>query len=105
MCSIKKTFFLLLIITFFNSSLMAAQVDGVGELKGNIESVNEEQKTFVVQSITFQATNQTEYDDGLSGFADLVEGLRVEVEFEYRQGRHYATEVERDRINIRGLMH
>jgi cold shock CspA family protein len=36
----------------------------------------------------------TDYDDGLKGFADLREGQKVEVDFEYRDGKHFATEIE-----------
>ena len=46
-------------------------------------------KSLVVQGIRFFVTPSTDYDDGLKGFADLREGQKVEVDFEYRDGKHY----------------
>lgn len=37
---------------------------------------------------------RTDYNDGYSRFEDLRAGDRVELEFEYRDGRHIATEIE-----------
>ena len=42
----------------------------------------------------FYATPSTVYDDGLRRFADLAVGQKVEVDFEYRNGKHCATEIE-----------
>jgi cold shock CspA family protein len=39
-------------------------------------------------------TQSTDYDDGLKGFEDLREGQKVEVDFEYRDGKHFAIEIE-----------
>lgn len=66
------------------------------DLEGRVESINPSDRTFVVQGIRFVATAATDYDDGLRGFDDLREGQKVEVDFEYRDGRHFATEVELD---------
>lgn len=66
------------------------------DLEGKIESVNAEQQTFVVQGITFHVSSGTDYDDGLNRFEDLKEGQRVEVDFDYRDGQHHATEIELD---------
>lgn len=66
------------------------------DMEGKIESVDASAQTFVLQGITFQATDKTDYDDGLTGFADLQAGQRVEVDFRYDKGTHYATEVELD---------
>lgn len=64
------------------------------DLEGHIESVNAGEQSFVVQGITFHVTERTDYDDGLRTFEDLAVGQRVEVDFEYREGRHYALEIE-----------
>ena len=64
------------------------------DIEGRIESVNPANQTFVVQGITFHATASTDYDDGLRRFDDLKVGQKVEVDFQYRDGRHYATEIE-----------
>lgn len=66
------------------------------DLEGHIESVNQEEQSFVVQGITFYTTASTDYDDGLRGFSDLKVGQKVEVDFEYRDGKHYAKEIELD---------
>lgn len=66
------------------------------DIEGNIESVDAGNQAFVVQGITFYTTNSTDYDDGLTGFNDLREGQRVEVDFNYRDGKHWVTEVELD---------
>jgi hypothetical protein len=64
------------------------------DLEGRIESVNQEEQSFVVQGIIFYTTPSTDYDDGLRGFSDLKVGQKVEVDFEYRDGKHYAKEIE-----------
>jgi hypothetical protein len=51
-------------------------------------------QSFVVQGITFYTTESTDYDDGLKSFTDLRPGRKVEVDFEYRDGKHYAIEIE-----------
>lgn len=64
------------------------------DLEGYIESINADNQTFVVQGITFYATGATDYDDGLNRFSDLQVGQKVEVDFNYRDGKHWATEIE-----------
>jgi hypothetical protein len=64
------------------------------DLEGRIESINKGSQSFVVQGIEFFVTPSTDYDDGLTGFDDLREGQKVEVDFQYRDGKHYATEIE-----------
>ncbi len=64
------------------------------DLEGQVESVNQNERSFVVQGIRFFVTEATDYDDGLREFADLKDGQTVEVDFEYRDGRHVATEIE-----------
>lgn len=66
------------------------------DIEGQIESIDAEGQSFVVQGITFHATPTTDYDDGLKRFEDLQVGQKVEVDFVYRDGRHYATEIELD---------
>ena len=64
------------------------------EIQGPIQSIDESQQSFVVQGITFFVTPSTDYDDGLKGFADLKKNQKVEVDFVYRDGKHFATEIE-----------
>lgn len=71
----------------------AAHADDV---EGLIERIDAATQTLVVQGITFHTTERTDYDDGLKRFADLKVGQRVEVDFDYRDGRHIATEIELD---------
>lgn len=66
------------------------------DLEGKIESIDADQQTFMVQGITFHVSGDTDYDDGLKRFEDLKEGQKVEVDFEFRDGRHHATEIELD---------
>ncbi|MED5239607.1 MAG: DUF5666 domain-containing protein [Pseudomonadota bacterium] len=64
------------------------------DIEGVIESVDTEEATFVVQGITFVTGATTFYEDGLKEFSDLHEGQRVEVDFQYQDGKHVATLVE-----------
>ncbi|AXY44049.1 DUF5666 domain-containing protein [Halomonas sp. JS92-SW72] len=64
------------------------------EVEGHIEAVDPTNRTLMVQGITFEVSDRTDYDDGLRRFEDLEVGQRVEVDFEYRDGRHIATEIE-----------
>ena len=41
------------------------------DLEGRIEAIDAASQTFTVQGVTFQATDQTDYDDGLRQFSDL----------------------------------
>lgn len=64
------------------------------DLEGRIASIDSGEQSFVVQGIRFFVTPSTDYDDGLKGFADLQVGQKVEVDFDYRDGRHVAKEIE-----------
>lgn len=64
------------------------------DVEGVIERIDTAARTVTVQGITFETTAQTDYDDGLHRFEDLREGQRVEVDFDYRDGRHIAEEIE-----------
>lgn len=66
------------------------------DIEGQIESINKEEQSFVVQGITFYANQSTDYDDGLKEFSDLQVGQKVEVDFDYRDGKHQVSEVELD---------
>lgn len=83
----------LLSSTFLATSLSAQAND----IEGEIYSINVETQSFVVQGITFYTTTKTDYDKGLKTFADLKVGQKVEVDFEYRDKRHIATEIEINR--------
>ncbi len=64
------------------------------DIEGRIASINPDEQSFVVQGITFFVTPTTDYDDGLRRFSDLQVDQKVEVDFVFRDGRHYATEIE-----------
>lgn len=66
------------------------------DIEGRIESIDTERQTILVQGITFHVTGKTDFDDGLRNFADLAVGQKVEVDFKYREGKHFATEIELD---------
>lgn len=88
-CAIKKVALGCAIVSF-------SVVASANDLEGVIDSINPEQQSFIVQGIEFFTTETTDYDDGLRSFADLQISQRVEVDFVYRDNRHYATEVELD---------
>lgn len=73
------------------SSAASAWADDV---EGTVEGVDAASRTLVVQGITFYTTAETDYDDGLKRFEDLRVGQRVEVDFDYRDGRHIVDEIE-----------
>lgn len=66
------------------------------DLEGAIDAIDRSQSSFTVQGIQFFITGTTDFDEGLKGFDSLQQGQRVEVDFEYRDNRHFATEVELD---------
>jgi hypothetical protein len=80
-----------LIVVLFMLPAGPVLADGT---EGRIEFVYPADQSFVVQGITFYVTLSTDYDDGLRSFADLRPGQKVEVDFKYREGKHYATEIE-----------
>ena len=64
------------------------------DLKGTVESVDANARSFVVQGITVTTDERTEYEDGLSQFEDIQPNQQVEVDLEIQDGRHIAEEVE-----------
>jgi hypothetical protein len=64
------------------------------DLEGVVEATLPDTQSFVLHGITFYTTKDTDYDDGLKSYDDLKPGQTVEVDFIYRDGKHYATEVE-----------
>lgn len=87
-----KNHFKVLLASFF--LVLCTSPALANDLEGRIESISQSEQSFVVQGIRFFVTQSTDYDDGLKGFADLREGQKVEVDFEYRNGKHFATEIE-----------
>jgi hypothetical protein len=65
-----------------------------GEIKGRIEAVNQSNKTIVVDGITFYVTKETDYDGGLQIFDDFLKEQKVEIDFQYQDGKHFAVEIE-----------
>ncbi len=74
--------------------LVVAMPAHANDIEGIIESIDTEEETFVLQGITFETGATTFYDDGLKEFSDLHEGIRVEVDFQFQDGRHVATQIE-----------
>ncbi|MFA7553932.1 MAG: DUF5666 domain-containing protein [Spongiibacteraceae bacterium] len=87
MNSINKVVLAGLALTF--SSLVFSN-----DLEGVVESVDQAAQSFKVQGITFYTSENTDYDDGLKQFADIEVDQRLEVDFKYQDGKHYATEIE-----------
>lgn len=77
-------------------SLFAVGAIADDDIKGAIDSIDADSGSFVVQGITIHTDDRTDYDDGLTGIGDLQPGMRVDVEYESRQGRNYAEEIELD---------
>jgi hypothetical protein len=64
------------------------------EIKGRIESIDPVEQSFVVKGTRIFVTRSTDYEDHLKGFTGLREGQKVEVEYKYRDGKNFATEIE-----------
>ncbi|WP_298633643.1 DUF5666 domain-containing protein [uncultured Umboniibacter sp.] len=79
------------------TGLLFSATSFANDIEGAIESIDQESQSLVVQGITFHATDSTDYDDGLNQFSDLQLGQVVEIDFEYKDGQHYATEIELER--------
>jgi hypothetical protein len=77
-------------------SLFAVGAIADEDLKGTIDSVDATNGSFVVQGITVHTDDRTDFDDGLTGIGDLQQGMQVEIEYESREGRNYAKEIELD---------
>lgn len=85
------------LLSLFFAAALVSPLAVANDVEGEIESLDREEKTFEVQGITFHASEDTRFDDDLKSFDDLEEGQTVEVDFEYRDGRHYATEIEKEK--------
>lgn len=85
-----KTSCLTAIFLFASGSVFA------NDLEGEIEAIDAAEKTIKVQGFEFAVTDKTDFDDDAEEFADLKVGQEVEVDFEYRDGKHIAVEIEAD---------
>jgi len=72
----------------------ARQVSRQAHWNRTTKPIDRTERSLVVQGIRLFVTPSTDCDDGLRGFDDLKVGQKVEVDFRYRDGRHFATEVE-----------
>lgn len=88
-----KPFRLILASVVLAGASMAVHAD---DIEGVVESVDVEAGRFVVDGIEFDIDSRTEWEDGLRSLADLRPGMRIEVDYDYRDGRRVATEVELD---------
>lgn len=77
------------------SALFAGAAFAGNEVEGAVESVDQEEQSFVVEGIQMKSDDATEYENGYDSFEDLEEGEDVDVEFEYRDGEHFATGVDK----------
>lgn len=67
-----------------------------GEVKGRIEAVNQNNKSIVVDGITFYITNNTHFDGDLQIFADFVKEQKVEIDYLYQSSKHNVVEIKLD---------
>lgn len=63
------------------------------DVEGPVESIDTEAKTLVVEGITFHLTEETEFED-IENFEAITVGQEVEVDYDERDGVHYAEEIE-----------
>lgn len=77
-------------------SLFAVGAMADQDLKGTIDSVDAGNGSFVVQGVTIHTDDRTDWDDGLTGIGDLKQGMAVDIEYNSRDGRNYAEEIELD---------
>lgn len=73
-----------------------ALADDDQDLEGQIESINQQAQSFVVNGKTIHTDDRTDYDDELNQFSDLKVGQRVEVDYVMRDGNMVAEEIELD---------
>lgn len=66
------------------------------DVEGQIESLDAANQTVKVQGFEFAVNQDTDFDDDVEKFEDLKVGQEVEVDFEYREGKHVALEIEGD---------
>lgn len=85
------------LLSLFFAAALLSPFALANDVEGEVEKLDREEKSLEVQGITFYTNDSTRYDDELKSFDDLEEGQMVEVDFEYRDGRHYATEIEKEK--------
>ncbi len=73
---------------------LAAGAVHANDIEGEVESVDAEAGTLVVQGIEFHTDDNTDYDDKLTGLQDIKAGQRVEIDFKYEGERHVVKEIE-----------
>lgn len=66
------------------------------DVEGEVKKLDRDEKSLEVQGITFYTDERTHYAHGMHNFDDLKEGEMVEVDFDYRGDRHYATKIEKE---------
>lgn len=66
------------------------------DLEGDIESLDSSAQTLTIDGQLIHTNADTDYDDDLTGFADLKVGERVEVDFKRDGDRLIAIEIEND---------
>lgn len=76
------------------SLVLATGVAQADDLTGVIEKVDNHARTVTVQGIVFHTTDRTDYDDGLKKFEDMQVGQRIEIDFDFEDGRHIAKDIE-----------
>lgn len=63
-------------------------------VEGKISAINSKAKSLVVQGKTFYVTPDTNFDDHLGSFKGLKVGQRVDVDYDRKNGKRYAAEIE-----------
>lgn len=85
------------LLSLFIASALVSPFAFANDVEGEVEKLDREEKTVKVEGITFHVNEDTRFDDDLNSLDDLEEGQTVEVDFEYREGKHYAKEIEKER--------
>lgn len=84
------------LLSLFFIAALASPFALANDVEGKVDKLDREAKTVEVQGITFYVDDSTRFDDNLESIDDLEEGQMVEVDFEYRDGKHYAKEIEKE---------
>lgn len=84
------------LLSLFLAAAFVSPFALANDVEGEVQKLDRENKSIEVQGITFHTDDRTHYAHGLHSFDDLKEGEMVEVDFDYRDDRHYATKIEKE---------
>jgi hypothetical protein len=81
-------------LCLFVGLMLCSSVVLADNVEGKISAINSKAKTLVVQGKTFYVTPDTNFDDNLGSFKGLKVGQRVDVDYDRKNGKRYAAEIE-----------